>query len=123
VEKRRQITEEDVLLTELLLARSFGRLKHSVVQEPLRALSSAGGIAKKHPYATAAAAAGVGLVLFGLFRQMTGDHKKHGVGKKGHKSQSNMTMDIISMALPIVTPYLTGYLEKHLGTMFSKDRD
>jgi len=122
VEKRRQITEEDVLLTELLLARSYGRLKDSVVREPCRALSSAGSIVKSHPYATAAAAAGVGLVLFGLYQQMTGHHKKHGSGKKGHKSQS-MTMDIISMALPIVAPYLAGYLEKHLGSMFSKDRD
>jgi hypothetical protein len=123
VEKRRQITEEDVLLTELLLARSYGRLKDSVVREPTRALSSAGSIVKSHPYATAAAAAGVGLVLFGLYRQMTGSGKKHGAGKRGHKSHSNMTTDIISMALPIVTPYLASYLEKHLGSMFSRDRD
>ena len=123
MEKRRAITEEDILLTELLIARSYGQLKHSVMKEPTRALSSAGGIARKHPYATAAAAAGVGLVLFGLYRQMTGSSNKHGAGKKGHKSGSNMTMDIISMALPVVTPYLAGYLEKHLGSMFSKDRD
>jgi hypothetical protein len=123
VEKRRPITEEDVLLTELLIARSYGQLKHSVMKEPCKALGSAGGIVKKHPYATAAAAAGVGLVLFGLYRQMTCSHKKHGSGKKGHKSQSTMAMDMISMALPIVTPYLAGYLEKHLGPMLSRDRD
>ena len=49
----RQITEEDILVTEALIAESYGRLKKSVVQAPSRALGSVGGTIRNHPFAAA----------------------------------------------------------------------
>jgi hypothetical protein len=76
VTRNRPITEDDVLLTELLLAQSYGKLKHSVMQVSSDALSSVGasvaGTARKHPCATAGAAVGAGVILYGLFRMMIG---------------------------------------------------
>jgi hypothetical protein len=124
VEKRRPITEEDLLMTELLISRSFGQMKQSVVQAPSRALRSAGGTLRKNPYAAAGAAVGAGIILYALFRLMTrkGAVKGSGLLGREQKSRPDMTMEIFSMILPLFKPYITGYLERYVGRMFSKDR-
>jgi len=125
VEKRRPVTEEDILLTELLIARSFGNLKQSVVQASSGAFSSAGTTIKKHPYAAAGAAIGAGIILYGLFRLMNrgGSGKRSAAGDREYSSRPNMTMEILSMIMPIITPYITAYAEKYLGRMFARNRD
>ena len=126
MKNRRPINEDDVYLTEMLIARSYGNLKQSVVQTSSDTLSSRGGsiggTVRKHPYATAGAAVGAGILLFGLFKMMnrSGFAKGRNTGGRG---QSGMNMEILSMILPIVTPYITAYLEKYLGSMHSKDRN
>lgn len=127
MERRRPITEEDILLTELLIARSYGNLKQSVVREASRTLSSVGGSVggtiKKHPYAAAGAAVGAGIILYGLFRLMNrdGPAKGRAAGGRDPMSRPGMTMEILSMIMPIVTPYITAYVEKYLGMKFSRD--
>ena len=115
--RNRPITEDDVLLTGLLLAQSYGKLKQSVVQVSSDTLSSVGtsvaGTVKKHPYAAAGAAVGAGIILYGLFRLMSGSSSQK--SERKHASRSDMTMEIISMLIPVVTPYVTAYLEKYLG--------
>jgi hypothetical protein len=125
VEKRRQVTEEDILMTEAMIARSYGRLKQSVVRAPSHAVGSLGGTIRKHPFAAAAAAVGAGISLYGLFRLMTrhGPVKERIAGSREQKSRPDMTREILSMIVPIVTPYIAGYLEKHMGRIFSGDRD
>jgi hypothetical protein len=124
VEKRRQITEDDILMTEAMIARSYGRLKQSVAQAPSQALNSMGGTIRRHPVATAAVAVGAGLTLFGLFRLLT---RKGTAGRSAgsgeQKSRPDMKIEVLSMILPIVTPYITRYLEKYMGRIFSGDRD
>jgi hypothetical protein len=122
VEKRRPITEDDVLLTELLIARSYGNLKQSVVKTSFEALGSVGGTIKRHPYATAGAAVGAGILLFGLFSLLIrgGSRKGHGREKR---SRTDMTTEIFSMLMPVITPYITAYLKQYLGRAFSKDRN
>jgi hypothetical protein len=34
-----------------------------------------------------------------------------------------MRWEILSLIIPLVTPYIAGYLEKHMGRIFSADRD
>ena len=133
MKNRRPINEDDIYLTEMLIARSYGNLKKSIVRTSSETISSiggslgdsVGGTIKKHPYATAGAAVGAGILLFGLFRLMTrsGSGKRKGDGGRDRSSRSGMGMDILSMMLPVFTPYITAYLEKNLGTMFSKGRD
>ena len=123
MEKRRQVTEEDILITEAMIARSYGRLKHSVARAPSRAFSSMGGTIRKHPVATAAVAVGAGLALYGIFRLATRPGKPGSGGGREHKSRSDMKMEIFSMILPIITPYIVSYLEKYLGKIYSGKQD
>jgi hypothetical protein len=118
VERRRQVTEEDILMTEAMIARSYGRLKQSVVQAPSQALGSLGKTVKNHPFAAAATAVGAGITLYGLFRVMT----RQGAGSREQGSRPDMKMKILWMILPMVTPYIAGYLEKYVGRIFSGDR-
>ena len=125
MERRRPITEDDVLLTELLLARSYGRLKKSVVRASSDALGSVGatvgGTIRKHPYATAGAAVGAGAILYGLFRLMNREPAREHSGKKP-SSRAGMTMEVISLLAPVVMPYVTSYLEGYLKKSYSRDR-
>jgi hypothetical protein len=125
VEKHRQVTEEDIIMTEELITRSYGRLKQSVVQAPSRALGCVGNTLKEHPLAAAGAAVGAGITLYGLFRLMTrqGSVKESVACCRENQSRPDMKMVILSLIIPIVTPYIAGYLGKHVGRVFSEDRD
>jgi hypothetical protein len=129
VEIRKPITEDDVLLTELLLSRSFANLKQSAVKTSYQALGSVGGTARKHPFATAGAAAGaaagVGIILFMLVRMLRGGGSSRRSAADGREraSRPDMAMDLISMLMPVITPYLTAYVEKFVGRTFSRGRD
>jgi hypothetical protein len=125
VEKRRQVTEEDILVTEEMIARSFGRLKKSVARAPSRAFGSAGETVRKHPVAAVAAAIGVGIILYGFFRVMTrhGAAKGKAAGSRDRGSSPDMSREILSMIIPIVTPYVTGYLKNYMVGIFSRERD
>jgi hypothetical protein len=125
VERRRQITEEDILVTEAMIARSYMRLKKSVASAPSQALSSAGQTVRKHPIAAAAAAVGAGIALYGIFRLVTRHRaaREKTAGGREQKSRPDVRMEILSMLLPVVTPFIAGYLERYLGRIFSGDRD
>ncbi|MDD4137872.1 MAG: hypothetical protein PHT99_08290, partial [Methanoregula sp.] len=78
-----------------------------------------------HPYATAGAAVGIGILIIGLFKMMNRSGSAGGryAGAREHSSRSGMNMEILSMIMPIVMPYITQHLEKYLGSMHSKDRN
>lgn len=121
---RRPITEDDILLTEMLIAQSYGNLKKSVVRASSDAFGSlgesVGGMIKKHPYATAGAAVGAGVLLVMLFKLMSrGGSGKHN-GDGGGRRSSDMGLAILAMLMPLAMPYITAYLEKYLGRMVSK---
>jgi hypothetical protein len=121
VERRRPITEEDLLMTELLLARSFEDLKQSAVQATSRSLRSAGGSLRQHPYAVAGAAVGAGVLLYGIFQLVNrnGSVEKSSTHDRQY-SRSVVTMELLSLIIPIVKPYITAYLENYMGKMFPK---
>jgi hypothetical protein len=129
VKNRRQITEDDIYLTELLIAKSYGNLKHSVARASSDALSSVGdavgGSVRKHPYAAAGAAVGAGLLMFMIFKLMNrgGSSRRKKASEREEKSRSGMTSDLLGMVIPLAAPYFMAYLEKSLGRMFSKGRD
>ena len=122
MEKRRQVTEEDILMTEEMIARSFGLLKRSVVHAPSRAFSSAGKTVRRHPAAAAIAAVGAGIAIYGLFRLMT---RRSASGERvpvqrERESRPDMSREILSMVIPIVTPYVIGYLKNYMEGVLSK---
>ncbi len=124
MERRKPITEEDVHMTELLLARSYENLKQSAVRTTSRSLRSVGGSLRQHPYAVAGAAVGAGILLYGIFRLMNrnGSVKKSKAVDREYSSRSGVTMGLLSLMIPIVKPYVMTYLENYMGKMFSKGR-
>ncbi len=116
MEKRRPVTEDDCLLTELLIGRSFSNLQGAVARSAASSLCSVGGHLKKHPVATAGAAVGAGILLFGLFRLMT----RGGNQESGRSRQGMPAGEIASLLLPIVAPYIAGYLKEFLGKNFPR---
>jgi hypothetical protein len=119
METRRQITEEDIRRTEALIGRSYGRLKKAAARAPSRAFGSVRGMAREHPLGTAAGAVVGGIALYGLFRLVTRPRARSS-REPGHGP--DLAMDLLRMAVPLVTPYIAGYLEKYMGRMLSGDR-
>lgn len=121
MENRRRITEEDLQVTEALIAQSYGRLKKSVLEAPVRALGPISQTISEHPLEAAATAVGGGIAAYGIARMIT-PHPSQEEGKKRHgkkkknRRRSDPMMDILSAIIPLAIPYLTGYLEKYMGS-------
>lgn len=118
MEKRRRVTEDDLLITEALIAKSYGRLKRSVVQAPSQALKSVSETVKRNPLATVAAIAGGGLVAYGLMRLVI----PRGIGKED-RNRPNLTNEILSLIIPLAAPYLMSYIKHYLGRVLSGEHD
>lgn len=127
MKNRKPIDEDDILLTEMLIARSYGNLKRSVVDVSSKTLNSIGGTLggtiKEHPYASAGAAVGAGILLFGLLNLMNRKGSPQGRGAGGGERSSGTGMDIFSMLMPIVSPYFAAYLKNVLAGMVPTRRD
>ncbi len=122
MERRKPITEEDIRMTEKMIARSFGNLKQSAVQTSRRSLRSATGKITQNPYAVAGAAVGAGILIYGIFRLMSRkgpDRKERAVDRRS-SSRSGVTMELLPLIIPLVKPYVTAYLGNYMGKRFSK---
>lgn len=119
---RRPINEDDILLTEMLIGQSYGKLKRSVITVSSETLNSVGGTIggsiKQHPYAATGAAVGAGIILFAMLKLMNLAGPSGGKGDRGRSSGGGM--DILSLLLPIVSPYLAAFLEKFIGGVFPR---
>jgi len=129
MENRKRVTEEDLLITEALIAQSYGQLKQSVIRAPSRAFRSVSETAREHPYATAATAVVAGVVVYKIINQLT----SHGSVQKGPERENvsrpkdtcrpDPMHDILLVILPMVTPYIASYIQKYLEKAESKTRD
>ena len=119
MKNRRPITEEDLLVTEALIAESYGRLKKSVVQAPHRALGSVGGSIRRHPVAAAAVAIAGGITAYIVITRMT----SHGAdaGQKKERSHPDHMHTIQEILIPLMAPYIMGYIQKYISSLFSKE--
>jgi hypothetical protein len=128
MENRRCVTEEDLLVTEALIARSYGNLKQSVVEIPSRAYHTLGKTMCDHPYATAGTAVVGGAAIYGIVKMMTSHASVQDAegSKRAPVQKDTGHMDILQQMLPIliplVTPYLAGYIRKYLGNIQPGER-
>ena len=106
--ERKRVTEEDVRVTEALIADSFARLKRSVAEAPEDALRPALDIVREHPFAAAATAAGAGALAYQLLRLVAPRPRS---GAKGRSLKSGLTSQLLALAMPDVA----SYLEQQLG--------
>jgi hypothetical protein len=126
METRNRVTEEDLLITEALIAKSYSQLKQSVVQAPSRAFRSAGRTARRHPYATAGAAIVAGVALYGIFKMVTSPPSSHGQQRgsgtlKKDTGRPDLMQQMLPVLIPLVAPYIGGYIQKYLGKILTND--
>ena len=119
MKNRRPITEEDILVTEALIAESYGRLKKSVVQAPSRALGSVGGTIRRHPFAAAATAIIGGIAAYVIITRMTSPGA--GAGQKEEQSRPDLMHEIQAMIIPLLAPIIIGYIQKYIGSILSPE--
>jgi hypothetical protein len=117
MESRRRITEDDLLVTEALIAESYGRVKKSVVQAPSRALGSVGGTIRNHPFAAAATAIVGGIAAYVIITRMT----SHGAGQTRERSHSDLMHEMQAMIIPLAAPFVMRYIQKYLGSILSSE--
>ena len=118
MKNRRPITEEDLLVTEALIAESYGRVKKSVVQAPSRALGSVGGTIRRHPFAAAATAIVGGIAAYVIITRMT---SPAAAGQKRERSHSDLMHEIQAIIIPLAAPFVIGYIQKYLGSILSAE--
>jgi predicted outer membrane lipoprotein len=125
---RRRVNEDDLLLTELMIARSYGRLKGSVMQLPSRACASVCKTVCEHPYATAATAVAGGAAAYGIINMMSPRHSdredrgRSSCTRQKEARRPDLMQELLPMLLPLVTPYLTSYIQSYLETIQSGER-
>jgi len=129
MKNRRRVTEEDLIITEALIATSYGRLKQSVIRAPARAFRSLGQAAREHPYATAGTAVAGGAILYGIIKKMTSHHH---AGRTHECSQAvppqkdrspDLMHELLLMSIPLVAPYLMSYIQKYLEGLQPGERN
>jgi len=126
---RRHVTEEDLLITEALIAESYGQLKQSFIQAPSRAYRSVGQTVREHPVATAATAGIAGVVMYGMIKLIPSRASVQEVQRRSRVTMQKDTdrpdliHEMLVMMLPLVAPYLTGYIQKYIGSILSGERD
>lgn len=119
MESRRRITEDDLLVTEALIAESYGRVKKSVVQAPSRALGSVGGTIRNHPFAAAATAIVGGIAAYVIITRMTSPAAA--AGQKKEQSHPDLMHEMQAIIIPLVAPFIMGYIQKYLGSILSAE--
>ena len=131
MEKRRRVTEEDLLITEALIADSYIRLKQSVVQAPARAYRSVGRTVREHPLEATIAAAAAGTAGYGIINLVTSyaSAKKAQEGPRvtitmeKDTGRQDLMREMLPIIIPLVAPYLSGYIQKFMGEIPSGKRD
>ena len=115
---KHKVTEDDILLTEALIGQAFARLKTSVAKAPHEMVSPVTTTIREHPFATAAAAAGAGMIAFRILnmfmpkvvvKEVPAQHKI--TVKEG--GQSTLTSQVMSIAMP----YVMGFVQQELSKM------
>jgi hypothetical protein len=126
---RRRITEEDLLVTEKLIAESYGQVRLSVTQAPSRALGSFCTVIRKHPFAAAGTAVVAGAVLVGIFKLVTSrssyndEQGRSRTLTQRDTRRQGLTHEMLSMMIPLAAPYITGYIQNYIGRIISGKRE
>jgi hypothetical protein len=125
MESYRRITEEDLLVTESLIAQSYSELKQSVLQDPFSVCKTVGKTVREHPFATAATAVVAGVAVYGIFQLMKSRapakdaQQKSRVPRQKDSNHMDLIREMVPVIIPIVAPYITTYLQKYAEKILS----
>jgi len=131
MEKRRRVTEEDLLITEALIAESYSQLKQSVIQVPSRAYRLVGQTVREHPYESAATAVGAGAAVYGIINLMTArvcvqepqERPRATISQKDTGGRPDLMQEMLPILIPLVVPYITDCIRNYIGEIQSGVRD
>jgi hypothetical protein len=120
MEKRKRITDEDLRMTEAMIAESYCKLKQSVVLAPSRAYQSLGQTVREHPYESAATAVGAGAAGYGMFqlvKLLNSAHESQGTIRVTIQKERrpDLLQEMMPVIIPMLTPYIASYLQKYMG--------
>ncbi len=124
---KKAVTEEDVKATEARLAASFSGLKTSITNIPSDLARPVTETVREHPYLTVAAVAAGGFVLYSLLNVLIPKTKvverevtvQPGMEVKEQHPRS-LASRLLSEAIALLTPYITGYVQSELSRIISK---
>ncbi len=115
----RRVTEEDLHVTEAMLADSFTRLKRSITEAPKEAVRPASDIIREHPFASTAAAAGAGIIAFQLMKLIfsSGTPRREirmGRGGISRGIVGGLGRDVMGQVMALATPYIASAIERQI---------
>jgi hypothetical protein len=124
---KKNVTEADVKATEARLAASFAGLKTSITTIPSQAVKPVTDTVRAHPYASVAAAAGAGFVLYSLLNVLIPKTKiierevnvQPQIEVKAKRTSSTASR-ILSQVVTLATPYITSYVQNEVARVLSK---
>jgi hypothetical protein len=128
MKNRRRVTEEDLLITEALIAQSYSQLKQSVIQAPSQVCRSISQTVREHPYATAGTAVVGGAAMYGIIKMMTSPASvpEAPARDRGPRQKDachpDLMHEMLLLLIPLAVPYITGYVQKYLGSIQSRER-
>ena len=122
MQRRRPVTEEDLLVTEALIADSYGQLKQSFIQLPSRAYRSVAQTVRKHPYESAATAVGAGAAVYGIINLMTArvcvqepQERPRATTRQNDTGRPDLMQEMLPILIPLVVPYITDCIRNYIG--------
>lgn len=124
---KKNVTEADVKATEARLSESFAGLKKSITMIPSEVARPVTDTVRAHPYASVAAAAGAGFVLYSLLNVLIPKTKiierevnvQPRIEVKSRRA-SSMASRILSQVVTLATPYITSYVQNEVSRVLSK---
>jgi hypothetical protein len=130
---KKNVTEESLKATEARLSESYAGFKQALMSIPSEAVRPVTDTVREHPYVSVAAAAGAGYLAFRLLDLLMPRTKvitrevsvqpeieiKEVKGKEGRSFASRLLSD----AVALIMPYLTGYVQSEVSKLLSKPRE
>lgn len=117
---RRGVTEEDLLITEAFIAKSYTNLKQSVRETPTRVIRTVGETVHEHPLAATGAAVVAGVALCGIAKIVSSSSsvKNTPFPSESIPKETNspdLMHELLLLMLPLVVPYVVEYMLKGNG--------
>lgn len=128
---KKNVTEEDLHITEALISQSFSNLMGAIskvpedMTKPVRdSIKPVTGTIKEHPYASIAAAAGVGIIAYQFIRLVTPRVVVKEVRLEPEvRIKEDGRSSAASQILALAAPYIAGYLQQEISRLLSKPKE
>lgn len=124
---RKNVTEEDVKATEARLSESYAGFKQALLNIPSEVARPVTDTVRAHPYASVAAAACVGFLTYRLLdllmprtKVITREVSIQPEIEIKEKRRRSLTSRLLSEAVALIMPYVTGYVQSEMSRLLSK---